>query len=82
MNSNHRRIVLGAALAVVTLTHLSSASAMGRSTLPTTGSHSLPVEFSTAPADAAVKFQVEALRKELAEIRAQLATIQQLASND
>jgi hypothetical protein len=43
---------------------------------------SLPVEFSGAPADSAMKFEVEALRKELAEIRAQLATIQQLASND
>ncbi|MGY6215247.1 hypothetical protein ACW73L_08800 [Methylolobus aquaticus] len=81
MNSNHR-IVLGAAFAIVTLTHLTSASAMGRSTVQTAGDRAVPVEFSAASADAAVQFQVEALRKELAELRAQLATIQQLASND
>jgi hypothetical protein len=82
MNSNHRRIVFGVALAVVALTYQTSASAMGRSTAPTSVDRSLPVEFSGAPADSATKFQVEELRKELAEIRAQLATIQQLASND
>lgn len=82
MNSNHRRIVLGAAVAVVAMTHLSSASAMGRSTTPMTGDRTLRAELVGSPTDAATKSQVEALRQELAEIRAQLAMMQRVASND
>lgn len=89
MNHSHRRIVLTSAVALVALlAYLRPASAMGRSgnqpLQPSVASTpaEIPAGITTKSPDAALQSQVDTLRKELADLRTQVATLRGVASND
>jgi hypothetical protein len=91
MNSSNRRIVLGAALTLVALvSDISPASAMGRSTTSTAqglkaeaiGDGLVRTHYPSGRTGAALQVEMETLRKELADLRAKIAAMQQVAYRD
>jgi hypothetical protein len=89
MNNAHRRIVLGSALAAAAIvTNIAPASAMGRSTVSTAPQTPTEVisdrlaraEFAGKQIETTLQSQLETLRQELADLKAQMAIAQGVAS--
>ena len=91
MNTSRRRIAMGTAFAVVAIvSNIAPASAMGRYTTPRYQQTSTAVisdrltrgEFAGSQMVTALQAQVEALRQELAELKARVEIAQGIASAD